>query len=63
MEPFWMVYVEGKRAPAFKHPTLEEAEAEAVRLSIPGEDAYILQAVRVLTKTVNMWWESIPAVE
>lgn len=30
---FFMVFVEGGNTPAFKHPTLEDAEREAKRLA------------------------------
>ena len=42
-EPFWMIYVEGEHAPAYKHNTYESAMAEAKRLAeLTGKPAYIL---------------------
>ena len=44
---FWMVYVEGRNSPTRKWEKREEAEAEAMRLTIKeGRDAYILEAVQ-----------------
>ena len=35
---FWMVYVEGRREPRKKHPSLELAHAEAERLACLPEN-------------------------
>ena len=43
---FWMVYVEGERAPAKKHMDHDEAFDEAKRLSyLEGKSVYVLKAV------------------
>ena len=43
---FWMVYVDGKRAPAKKHMDHDEAFDEAKRLSyLEGKSVYVLKAV------------------
>jgi hypothetical protein len=45
--PFWMIFREDGRAPAFKHETLQDAETEAVRLAkaMPGDVFHILAVV------------------
>lgn len=45
-EIFWMVYVDGGKAPAVRWTSLEQAESEAKRLAI-AEDriAYVLEGV------------------
>lgn len=43
-ERFWMIWSpRGKRVPGFRHPTLESAKTEAIRLSekLPGRHFYI----------------------
>jgi hypothetical protein len=43
---FWMVYVDGKRAPAKKHMDHDEAFVEAKRLSsLEVKPVYVLKAV------------------
>lgn len=46
-KPFWMVYGEGQRPPAFKHATFESARLEAERLArlLPGVRFYVLSAI------------------
>ena len=45
-EPFYMVYAEGKNAPAYKHKTYESAQKEAQRLSESlGVQCYVLIAI------------------
>ena len=45
---FWMVYVEGKRGPAYKHATRPAAEQEARRLALETRlPAYILESTTV----------------
>lgn len=50
--PFWMVYGDGQRAPAYKHMTRISAEAEARRLasSNPGICFYVLERVSFARK-------------
>lgn len=54
MKKFWMVYLEGCRAPVFKHRSERSAMDEAYRLA--GEhnlDAFVLEAKTVI-KIVNI---------
>lgn len=42
-----MVFVEGERTPAYKHPALELAEMEAKRLSqLTEKPAYVLASIK-----------------
>lgn len=44
---FFMVYVEGQRAPEYKHRSLKEAEAEAKRLAkLTERRAFVLATVK-----------------
>ena len=44
---FFMVFVESGNTPAFKHPTLEDAEREAKRLAeSTGKKAYVLCSMK-----------------
>lgn len=49
MNKFWMIYVEGKGAPTYKHPTENEARKEAERLAkLPdnqGRGVFVLESV------------------
>lgn len=55
---FYMVYLEGQRTPAFKHPTYTSACKEATRLSMEHHStAYVLRAfmqIRVTTKMIEL---------
>ena len=45
-EIFWMVYVDGGKAPAVRWTSLEQAESEAQRLATKeGRIAYVLEGV------------------
>jgi len=46
-EAFWMVWSPQGRAPTHKHPTLDAAKKEAMRLAAenPGRDFVVLQSV------------------
>ncbi len=47
MQDFYMVYVRGGGAPAVRHASREEADAEAVRLAaLLCRDAYVLQSIQ-----------------
>lgn len=55
LEPFYMVYAEGKSTPAYKHQCLELARAEALRLSRKlGVDCYVLEAKDCTNKPVEV---------
>jgi len=44
---FYMIYVEGGNAPAYKHETIESAKLEAQRLAEKtGKDVFILFATK-----------------
>lgn len=46
-EAFYMVFVEGERTPAYKHPALELAEMEAKRLAqLTEKPAYVLASIK-----------------
>lgn len=54
--PFYLVWREGGRSPAFKHPSITAAENEAERLASmnPGESFYVLiPASRAVERRVS----------
>ena len=55
---FWMLYVEGGGAPAFKHDTEVQARREAVRLAQvnSGKKVYLLEATAAVA-VVGIQWE------
>jgi len=56
-DKYWMVYVEGKSAPTFKHPSLELARKEATRLLEAGigNRAYVLETIECGEKGPVEW--------
>lgn len=54
-EIFFMVYLQGKNNPAFKHNTMDAAREEAKRLSKKHNlPAFVLQSIIVVTPTVTV---------
>lgn len=54
---FWMVYVEGRSAPARRHETLHEAAAEAERLClVERKPAFVLEAVNSVEPAPKVVW-------
>ena len=52
-KPFYMVFVEGRNTPAYRHLKLEEAEREARRLASQTEEkTYVLCTVKSFEKKV-----------
>lgn len=48
-QTFYMVFIEGGQTPAYKHETLQLAEAEAKRLArITRKKAYVLVTIKSL---------------
>lgn len=55
METFYMVFLEGGNAPAFKHLREEDAKFEAERLAVKhGKETYVLKAILKLEKVVTV---------
>lgn len=50
MEKYWLVYVDGERAPIYKHPAIDCAKTEAERLARqnPGKAVAVLEAMCVV---------------
>lgn len=45
--PFFMVFLEGERTPAYKHQNIESAESEAKRLArLHRKKAYVLCSLK-----------------
>ena len=59
MEKFWMVYVEDRHSPVFKHKTMDDAVWEAERILQRNKEGavYVLEAVLVgeLPKLPTSW--------
>lgn len=56
MTKIWIVWVEGKDVPRFKHQTLESAITEAKRLvSIGCANAYVFEMVGVARPAEAVW--------
>lgn len=54
MKKFWMVYLEGCRAPVYRHDTEQSAQAEAMRLSKEfGSPAFVLEAKTKIQMTIT----------
>ena len=53
---FWMIYVEGGRAPERKHETRESAVVEAKRLArVTGKKVYILESMEYMELSDVEW--------
>lgn len=54
--PFWLVWNEDGRAPTFKHPNRDAAEAEAARLaaSAPGRSFHVLSVMSTITTSTDI---------
>lgn len=68
MEPridskFWMIHVLGNRAPIYRHPTLEHAKTEAVRLAQSNQGQVIIleavESVEIEKFTPPMKWQKL----
>lgn len=58
-EKFYMVYAEGKQTPARKHLRLEDAEAEAKRISEKeGVNCYVMEMVSWVPKPEPIKWNA-----
>ncbi len=63
-EKFWMLYIEGRSSPTFKHGTIGDAHVEADRLArLPdnrGRKVYILEATRYcVIEEVPVSWHNV----
>lgn len=68
MEKFFLVWSpQGARPPTCRHPTMESAHAEAVRLAgaSPGAEFFVLEAMGVARKVEVQWtaFEGCPDID
>ena len=64
MDKFWMVFIEGRGHPIYKHANKCEAIAEAGRLfKIESKRAYVLEVIGYHDSTGSAYHESIGTIK